>query len=128
MTIRSSRPRGERTGGGRFCEKSVLKNFSKFNGKDLRQSLFFNKVAGSACNFINKKRLWHRCFPVNFEKFLRTTLFIKHLQWLPKNTKLTCRYVDISTVSLQLFFFFLNVLVITKRNKNKNILTNVVDT
>ena len=24
-----------------------------------------------ACNFI-KKRLWHRCFPVNFVKFLRT--------------------------------------------------------
>ena len=25
----------------------------------------------AACNFI-KKSLWHRCFPVNFEKFLRT--------------------------------------------------------
>ena len=24
-----------------------------------------------ACNFI-KKRLWHRCFPVNLAKFLRT--------------------------------------------------------
>ena len=29
-----------------------------------------------------KKRLWHRCFPVNFAKFLRTPLFIKHLWWL----------------------------------------------
>ena len=28
-------------------------------------------VVGSGCNFI-KKRLWHRCFPVNFAKFLRT--------------------------------------------------------
>ena len=27
--------------------------------------------APQACNFI-KKRLWHRCFPVNFAKFLRT--------------------------------------------------------
>ena len=26
-----------------------------------------------------KKRLWHRCFPVNFTKFLRTAFFIKHL-------------------------------------------------
>ena len=25
-----------------------------------------------ACNFILKYRLWHRCFPVNFVKFLRT--------------------------------------------------------
>ena len=30
------------------------------------QSLFFNKV---------EKRLWHRCFPVYFVKFLRTTFF-----------------------------------------------------
>ena len=29
-----------------------------------------------------KKRLWHRCFPVNFVKFLRTTFFIEHLWWL----------------------------------------------
>ena len=32
----------------------------------------FNKVAGlQACNVI-KKRLQHRCFPVNMVKFLRT--------------------------------------------------------
>ena len=29
-----------------FCEKDVLKNFAKFTGKRLYQSLFFNKVAG----------------------------------------------------------------------------------
>ena len=32
-----------------FCKKGVLKNFTKFTGKHLRQSLFFNKVAGQAC-------------------------------------------------------------------------------
>ena len=26
-----------------------------------------------------KKGLWHRCFPVNFGKFLRTPFFIEHL-------------------------------------------------
>ena len=31
---------------------------------------FFNKVAGGA---------WHRCFPVNFAKFLRTAFFVEHL-------------------------------------------------
>ena len=45
----------------------VLKNFAKFTGKQLCQSLVFNKVA---CNFI-KKRFWHGCFPVNFAKRLR---------------------------------------------------------
>ena len=42
----------------------------------------FNKVAcQKACNFI-KKRLQHRCFPVNIAKFLRTPLkkiFEEHL-------------------------------------------------
>ena len=29
-----------------FCKKGVLRNFTKFTGKRLCQSLFFNKVAG----------------------------------------------------------------------------------
>ena len=33
-------------------------------------------------NFCLKKRLWYRCFPVNFAKFLRTPFFIEHLLWL----------------------------------------------
>ena len=37
-----------------FYKNSVLKNFSKFTGKKLYQSLLFKKVAGSACNFIKK--------------------------------------------------------------------------
>ena len=41
--FRSSRP-------GVFCKKGVLRNFAKFTGKHLCQSLFFNKVAGAACN------------------------------------------------------------------------------
>ena len=31
--------------------KGILRNFAKFTGKHLCQSLFFNKVAGAACNF-----------------------------------------------------------------------------
>ena len=52
-------------------KKGVLRNFAKFTEKHLCQSPFFNEVAGRACDFI-KKGLWHRCFPVNFAKFLRT--------------------------------------------------------
>ena len=29
-----------------------------------------------------KKRLWHRCFSVNFAKFLRTPFLTEHLRWL----------------------------------------------
>ena len=50
----------------RSIEKDVLKNFEKFTGKHLFQSLFFNKVAGLRSGTLLKKRLWHRCFRVNF--------------------------------------------------------------
>ena len=63
-------------------KKVVLRNFAKFTGKHLCQSFFFNKVAGLRPATSLKKRLWHRCFPVNFVKFLRTTFFIEHLWWL----------------------------------------------
>ena len=29
-----------------------------------------------------KKRLWHRCFTVNFAKFLRASFLKEHLWWL----------------------------------------------
>ena len=51
-------------------KKGVLKNFAKFTGKHLCQSLSFNKVAGLRSATLLKKRLWRRCFPVNFAKFL----------------------------------------------------------
>ena len=53
-----------------FCKKGVIRNFVKLIGKHLSQSLFFNKIAGLAT--LSKKRLWYRCFPVNFVKFLST--------------------------------------------------------
>ena len=60
-----------------FVKKGVLKNFAKFTGKHLCQSLFFNKVAGNACNFIKKEDLAQVFFPVNFSKFSRT-LFLQN--------------------------------------------------
>ena len=63
-------------------KKGVLSNFTKFTGKHLCQSLVFNKVAGLRPATLLKKRLWHRCFLVNFVKFLRTPFFIEHLWWL----------------------------------------------
>ena len=80
--VKSSRPEV-------FCKKGIHRNSAKFTGKHLCQSLFFNKVAGLRPATLSKKRLWHRCFPVNFAKFLRTPFlqntsggcfcFVKHL-------------------------------------------------
>ena len=69
ISFRSSRPEV-------FYKKGVLRNFVKFTGKHLCLTLFFNKV------FLLEKRPWHKCFPVNFAKFLRTPFFIEHLWWL----------------------------------------------
>ena len=44
-------------------KKADLRNFAKFTGKHLCQSLFFNKVAGL------------RCFHVNFAKFLKIPFY-----------------------------------------------------
>ena len=61
-----------------FLKKKFLRNFANFTRKHLCQSLVFNKVAGlEVCNF-NKKRIWHRYFPVNFANFLRRSFFTEH--------------------------------------------------
>ena len=73
--FRSSRPEV-------FCKKGVLRNFTNITGKHLCQSLFFNKVSGLRPDTLLKKRLWHRCFSVNFGKFLRTPFYIEHPWWL----------------------------------------------
>ena len=52
-------------------KKSVLKNFTKFTGKHLYQSLFFNKVANLRPATLLKERLCHGCFPVNVVNVLR---------------------------------------------------------
>ena len=54
--------------------KGVVRNFAKFTGKRLCQRLFFNNVADLNPATLLKKRLWHRCFTVNFAKFLRAPL------------------------------------------------------
>ena len=73
--LRSSRPEV-------YCKWGVLKNLAKFIGKHLCQGLLFNKVTGLRPATLLKKRLWHRCFLVNFAKFLRKPFYIEHLWWL----------------------------------------------
>ena len=60
-----------------FCEKGVLEYFVKFTVKHMCKRLFFNKVAGlTSPTSLNSdvSKLWHRCFPMNFAKFLGATI------------------------------------------------------
>ena len=55
---------------------------------------FLIQLQGSPATLL-KKRLWHRCFPVNFAKFLRTPFLTEYIRWLLLNIvhlKLSCIY------------------------------------
>ena len=52
-------------------KRGVFRNFSKFTGTHLCQSPFFSKVEGLRSATLLKKRLWHRCVPMNLANFLR---------------------------------------------------------
>ena len=74
MFFRSSRPE-------MFCKKAVLRDFPKFTGKHLCQSLFITKVGVQGRQFYLKRTL-AQVFPVNFAKFGRTPFLTEHLWWL----------------------------------------------
>ena len=57
-----------------FCKKGVLRNFAKFLGKHLYQSLFFIEVAGGACNFTKKDTL-AQVFSCEFCEISKNTFF-----------------------------------------------------
>ena len=61
-------------------KESVLRKvFAKFTGKQLCQRLYFNKVCGPKAV---KRRLRHKCFPLNLEKFVRTPFLQNTSRWL----------------------------------------------
>ena len=64
-----------------FCKKRVLRNFANLQENTCTRVSFLIKLQAGPATLL-KKRLWHRCFPVNFAKFLRTTFFTEHLWWL----------------------------------------------
>ena len=67
----------------RCSVKRCSQKFRKIQRKTtVPECLFFNKVAGLRLATILKKRLLHKCLPVNFAKFLRTLFMTEHLWWL----------------------------------------------
>ena len=62
-----------------LCKKGVLRNFTKRTRKHLWPSLFFNKAAGLACNFIKKEAL-AQVFPYEFCEISKNTFFAEHLR------------------------------------------------
>ena len=71
-------------------KKGVLKSLAKFTGKNLCQSLFFNKVAGLKLATLLKKRLCYSYLLVNFAKFLRIHFLQNTSGRLLLNVLFTC--------------------------------------
>ena len=65
-----------------FRKKVFLEISQNSQGSTCARLSFFNKVAILRPATLLKKRVWHRCFPVNFVKYLRTPFFEEHLWWL----------------------------------------------
>ena len=71
-----------------FYKKSVLRDFTKFTGKHLCQSLSFNKVAGLSSATFLKKRL-AQVFSCEFYEIFKNNFFTEHfwtaskLNWSP---------------------------------------------
>ena len=90
---------------GALCEKAFLENSPNSQGKHLCQSLF-NKATGLRPKSPLEKRLWYRCFSVNFVKFLRTPFL--------QNTSGSCFwrwtswYLQNLCVDFSMVYFFCN--------------------
>ena len=62
-----------------FCQKVVIRNFIKFTGKHLGQSLFFKQSCRpQACNFIKKETL-AKVFSCEFCEIFNNTFFHRTL-------------------------------------------------
>ena len=98
-----------------FCEKGVLRNFAKFTGKHLCQSLFLNKVAGLRskvqvfpCKFceISKNTFLHRTHLVAASSLtLKRNLFSLNLLSIIKFLVLLKRFQNDLPETSQKYFF-----------------------
>ena len=71
-----------------FCKKVFLEVAQNSQENTCDGASFFNKVEGLTPATLLKKRLWHKCFPVNFAKFIRIPFLTQHLGlWLSKYSK-----------------------------------------
>ena len=65
-----------------FGEKMFLEAVQIWQENTCARVYLLTKLQTWACNFIKKEILPHTCFPVNFEKVLRTHFLTEHLRWL----------------------------------------------
>ena len=89
-------------------------HFYKFQRKaPVLESLFYKVASLQACN-VTKKRLLHRCFPMKFEKFWRTTIS-KNI-WTTASVYWLLHHILIFTILYSTRFTFLQITSSLLRN------------
>ena len=63
-------------------EKRIFKKTLVRTAEDFSSGCFCFWISKAPPATLLEQRLLHRCFPVNFAKFLRTPFFTEHLWWL----------------------------------------------
>ena len=91
------------------CKKRCSQKSHKIHSKTPMPET--NKIAGLRPAALLKKRLWHRCFPVNFVKCLRTS----YLQNTSGRLLLPIRLVKIIKLFPSQFFLFAACLLSYKK-------------
>ena len=89
-----------------FCKK-VFTEISQNSQENTCARISFLIKLQTRLQLYFKKRFWRRCFPVNFEKFLRTTFFTEHVLWLLLPVRMSGQYTlsDTSDKSQRFFGF-----------------------
>ena len=67
-----------------FCKKVFLEISQNSQENTCARASFLIKLQAWP-ETLSKRGLWHRCFHVNFVKFLRTPFLTEHLWWLLLN-------------------------------------------
>ena len=105
----------------RWCSvKKVFLEISQNLQENTCVRVFFNKVAGLRPATLLKKSLWHRCFPVNFAKFLRKPFFKEHLRWLILQFKSNMYESFIELIHKLSMCFFLPCILTYVQSSNKH--------
>ena len=75
-------------------KKGAHRNFTKFTGKHLCQSLFFNKVAGLRSATLLKKETMAQVFSCEFSKISKNTFFTEHPEATASASTEVTRYTN----------------------------------
>ena len=103
-----------------FYKIGVLKNFTKFTGKHLWQSLLFNKSTGSILQLYEKVMSQKNVTGV-FVWIFKNTFFTEHHWWL------LFKLFDIVLLYLFIVFNSCNINVLPYRNQSTDFISKSID-